>query len=98
MTAVTKKSLWLLGHGLNRGDHISRFDCTCFFQSCAEAEFKEKFNNLFSNVTGDVTDDSMRTLMFGDYLSNSEQERPYDEIQNLEQLKNVSELQDKGTL
>ena len=53
-------------------------------------------NGLFSHITGDpktdVTDDNIRSLMFGDYLSKGKDERLYDEIQNLEDLRQVCEI------
>ena len=53
-------------------------------------------NGLFSHITGDpktdVTDDNIRSLMFGDYLSKGKDERLYDEIQNLEELRQVGEI------
>ena len=52
-------------------------------------------NSLFAHITGDVktdvTDDNIRSLMFGDYLNKGKDERLYDEIQNLEELREVSE-------
>ena len=63
---------------------------------CTEGQFKEKMNNLFGHITGDpktdVTDDDIRSLLFGDYLNKGKDERLYDEIQNLDELREVSPL------
>ena len=65
-------------------------------QLCTEGQFKEKMNNLFGHITGDpktdVTDDDIRSLLFGDYLNKGKDERLYDEIQNLDELREVSLL------
>jgi len=61
-----------------------------------EAQFKDKMNLLFSHITGDsktdVTDDDIRSLMFGDYLNKGKSEKLYDEIQNLDELREVCSL------
>lgn len=58
-----------------------------------ESQFKEKMNVLFSHIMTDysigVTDDDIRSLMFGDYLSKGKEEKFYDEILNLNDLKEV---------
>lgn len=58
-----------------------------------ESQFKEKMNVLFSHIMTDssigVTDDDIRSLMFGDYLSKGKEEKFYDEILNLNNLKEV---------
>ena len=39
-----------------------------------------------------MTDDNIRSLMFGDYLSKGKGERLYDEILNLEELRQVDDV------
>lgn len=62
-------------------------------QQCVESQFKDRMNMLFSHITGDpkadVTDDDIRSLMFGDYLNKGKSEKLYDEIQNLDELREV---------
>lgn len=57
--------------------------------------------SLFSHITGDpkaeVTDDNIRSLMFGDYLNKGKTEKLYDEIQNLTELREVGDMHDIGT-
>lgn len=43
-----------------------------------------------ADPTKGVTDDDIRSLMFGDYLSKGKEEKFYDEILNLNDLKEVS--------
>jgi len=63
-------------------------------QLCLQSQFKEKMNMLFSHITGDpkaeVTDDDIRSLMFGDYMSKGKGEKLYDEIEKLDELREVS--------
>lgn len=58
-----------------------------------ESQYKEKLNALFSHIMTDsskgVTDDDIRSLMFGDYLSKGKEEKFYDEILNLDDLREV---------
>ncbi|XP_052779096.1 dynein axonemal heavy chain 3-like isoform X2 [Mya arenaria] len=62
---------------------------------CVESQFKEKMNSLFSHITGDpkadVTDDNIRSLMFGDYMSKGKAEKLYDEIEKLDELRETIE-------
>lgn len=50
-------------------------------------------NSLFSHLMKDkdkgITDDDIRSLMFGDYLSKGKDEKLYDEILNLDELREV---------
>ncbi|KAL3852322.1 hypothetical protein ACJMK2_015979 [Sinanodonta woodiana] len=68
-------------------------DRETFFQmvkAALETHFKEKMNNLFMHLAKEeqnVTDDNLRSLMFGDCLSKGKDEKLYDEIQNLDELK-----------
>jgi len=61
---------------------------------CIEGQFKDRMSVLFSHITGDpkadVTDDNIRSLMFGDYLNKNKSEKLYDEIQNLDDLRKVT--------
>ncbi|XP_052058680.1 dynein axonemal heavy chain 3-like isoform X1 [Mytilus californianus] len=72
---------------------INESDRELFFQmvkSCVETNCKEKYSNLFSHLVkekGDqVTDDDLRSLIFGDYLSKTKDEKLYDEILDLKEL------------
>ena len=62
-------------------------------QHCVESQYKEKVNNLFAHLLPKegkgVTDDDIRSLLFGDYLSKGKEEKFYDEIQNLDELREV---------
>lgn len=59
-----------------------------------EQHFKEKFNTLFSHLCtpGEpVTDDDIRSLLFGDYMgAGKDEDRLYDEIKELDALREVS--------
>ncbi len=62
-------------------------------QGVLEQHFKEKFNRLFAHLLppGEerlVTDDDIRSLMFGDYMTSGET-RSYDEVQDMEKLREV---------
>ncbi|KAL5013225.1 hypothetical protein ScPMuIL_007495 [Solemya velum] len=60
---------------------------------CVESQFKEKMNVLFGHLVEPgkhVTDDNIRSLLFGDYMSKAKEERLYDEIQDLEELREVN--------
>ncbi|XP_067934548.1 dynein axonemal heavy chain 3-like [Watersipora subatra] len=68
-----------------------------FFQLCQSAvnsHFKEKFASLFSHLVTEpgqaVTDDHLRSLMFGDYLAEGD-EKLYNEVDDLDQLQQVIE-------
>ena len=58
-----------------------------------EQNFKEKFNKLFEHLATEqqVTDDDIRSLMFGDYMTSKEEQRSYDEVEDLETLREVME-------
>ena len=58
-----------------------------------EQHFKEKFNKLFEHLATEqqVTDDNIRSLMFGDYMTSKEEQKSYDEVQDLETLREVME-------
>ncbi|XP_023932407.1 dynein heavy chain 3, axonemal [Lingula anatina] len=63
-------------------------------KNTVESQFKEKFNNLFSHlcVPGkQVCDDDLRSLMFGDYMAEKEDERLYTEIEDLESVRETIE-------
>ena len=52
---------------------LSFFPCTLSLQGAVKQHFKEDFNNLFKHLVtgggGRVTDDNMRSLLFGDYMN-----------------------------
>ncbi|KAK3779689.1 hypothetical protein RRG08_013644 [Elysia crispata] len=60
-----------------------------------EIHFKEKLNNLFSHIVEPgqlIIDEDIRTLIFGDFMSKSKgEDRLYDEIQNLDELRETVE-------
>ncbi|XP_041458176.1 dynein heavy chain 3, axonemal-like isoform X7 [Lytechinus variegatus] len=58
-------------------------------KSIVQSQFKEKMNNIFTHLsTGrEVTDTNMRSLFFGDYMRTKDDEKNYDEITDLEGLR-----------
>ncbi|RMX56942.1 hypothetical protein pdam_00011068, partial [Pocillopora damicornis] len=72
-------------------------DRQCFFEivkNVMASEFKEKMNNVFEHLSGRggvVTDDSLRSLFFGDYMDRKANPRLYDEIQDTEGLSSIME-------
>ena len=58
-----------------------------------EQNFKEKFNKLFEHLATEqqVTDDNIRSLMFGDYMAGKDEQKSYDEVQDLDTLREVME-------
>ncbi|KAJ8301425.1 hypothetical protein KUTeg_020412 [Tegillarca granosa] len=73
---------------------VDEADRDTFFnmiKTCVESQFKEKMNTLFGHLVKDkdkgITDDDIRSLMFGDYLSKGKDEKLYDEILNLDELR-----------
>ena len=65
------------------------------FQTAIEQQFKEKMVNIFGHLATpgqQPTDDDMRSLMFGDYMTKKEEDRLYDEVQHFEELGPVRAL------
>ncbi|XP_055958183.1 dynein axonemal heavy chain 3 [Patella vulgata] len=63
-------------------------------KSCVEAHFKDKFNALFSHLAEAgkvVTDDNLRSLQFGDFMGKKADEKIYDEILDIEELRETME-------
>lgn len=63
-------------------------------QTAAEQHFKEKYNTILGHLAvpgKQVTDDDVRSLMFGDYMGNDGM-RMYNEIQDQDELKKVTYL------
>ena len=57
-----------------------------------EGQFKEKLNTVLGHLAvpgKQVTDNDIRSLMFGDYMASKDEERVYDEIQDLDALREV---------
>lgn len=57
-----------------------------------EVNFKEKFNKLFEHLAKpgkQPVDDDLRSLQFGDYLASKEEEKLYDEIKDIDLLREV---------
>jgi dynein heavy chain len=48
------------------------------------------FGHLVKEKGDQVTDDNLRSLIFGDYLSKGRDEKLYDEIMDLKELTEVS--------
>ncbi|XP_048589777.1 dynein axonemal heavy chain 3-like isoform X2 [Nematostella vectensis] len=77
---------------------VDQEDRQCFFEMVKTVlanEFKEKINNVFQHLTprgGNVTDDNLRSLFFGDFVDRKANPRLYDEIQDMEQLSEVMEI------
>ncbi|XP_041348477.1 dynein heavy chain 3, axonemal-like isoform X2 [Gigantopelta aegis] len=70
-------------------------------QSC-ESQFKEKYSALFLHLCQpgkSVTDDTLRSLMYGDYMSDKE-DKLYDEVENIDALRETIEqyLEDYNTI
>ena len=58
-----------------------------------EHQFKEKMNAVFGHLAQpgkQVTDDDIRSLMFGDYMASKEEDKMYNEIKDLDALRVVS--------
>ncbi|XP_038666815.1 dynein heavy chain 3, axonemal-like [Scyliorhinus canicula] len=74
-------------------------DRTLFFhvvKNVVQTQFKEKINNLFNHtvIGRDLSDDDIRTLFFGDYMSpktNQKGKKVYNEITDMNELKNTIE-------
>ena len=61
-------------------------------QHTVEQHYKEKMINLFGHLTTpgkQVQDDDIRSLMFGDYMAGKDEERLYDEISEMDTLREV---------
>ncbi|XP_069141245.1 dynein axonemal heavy chain 3-like isoform X4 [Argopecten irradians] len=65
---------------------------------CIETQFKEKMNILFKHLLPQendqrvtVVDDDIRSLLFGDYLSKGKEEKLYDEISSMDDLRETIE-------
>ncbi|XP_030856161.1 dynein heavy chain 3, axonemal-like [Strongylocentrotus purpuratus] len=58
-------------------------------KSVVQSQFKEKMNTVFTHLTTgrEVTDTNMRSLFFGDYMRTKDEEKNYDEITDLEGLR-----------
>ncbi|ELT89912.1 hypothetical protein CAPTEDRAFT_157693, partial [Capitella teleta] len=74
-------------------DEEDRENFFAVVKTTVEQCFREKFNQLFSHLaSGDrITDDDIRSLLFGDYVRTTEDLRLYDEIQDMENLREVVE-------
>ena len=63
------------------------------FQQAIGSHFKERMNSslghLSKNQGKHLVDDDIRSLIFGDFLSGKEDERVYDEIMDLDELREV---------
>ena len=58
-----------------------------------ETHFKEKLNSLFSHIADPgqlIVDEDIRCLIFGDYMKKGGEDKLYDEIQDLDELREVS--------
>ena len=57
-----------------------------------EGQFKEKLNGVLGHLAvpgKQITDNDIRSLMFGDYMTSKDEERMYDEIKDLNSLREV---------
>ncbi|XP_067685210.1 dynein axonemal heavy chain 3-like [Haliotis asinina] len=72
-------------------------DRNTFFKmvkSVVESQFKDKMNNLFAHLLEpgkSIRDDTIRSLMFGDYLTKKGEDKLYNEILNLDELRETIE-------
>ena len=51
----------------------------------------DKILKRLTSPTGELKDDNIRGLFFGDYMSTTGDQRPYDEITDFEELTTVIE-------
>ena len=69
----------------------NNIDFLLCLQQAIESHFKERMNSslghLSKNQSKHLVDDDIRSLIFGDFLSGKEDERVYDEIMDLEELR-----------
>ncbi|XP_074775748.1 dynein axonemal heavy chain 3 [Athene noctua] len=75
---------------------VEEEDRKVFFQMVQETTsniFKQSFNKVLSHIspTGEISDDNIRSLFFGDYLKPGSNVKVYDEITDLKQLTTVME-------
>ncbi|NXH21208.1 DYH3 protein, partial [Bucco capensis] len=75
---------------------VDEEDRKIFFQMVQETtsnSFKQSFNKVLSHLspTGNISDDNIRSLFFGDYLKPDSNVKAYDEITDLKQLTSVME-------
>ncbi|XP_071671247.1 dynein axonemal heavy chain 3 isoform X2 [Patagioenas fasciata] len=75
---------------------VDEEDRQVFFQMVQETtsnSFKQSFDKVLSHLspTGEISDDNIRSLFFGDYLDPDSNEKVYDEITDLQQLTTVME-------
>ncbi|NXW95358.1 DYH3 protein, partial [Alopecoenas beccarii] len=75
---------------------VDEDDRQVFFQMVQETtsnSFKQSFDKVLSHLspTGEISDDNIRSLFFGDYLDPDSNEKVYDEITDLQQLTTVME-------
>ncbi|EDV27935.1 uncharacterized protein TRIADDRAFT_52992 [Trichoplax adhaerens] len=65
-------------------------------KDCTQQQFKISINKLFKHLISDVqnpilTDDDLRSLFFGDYMSTGNEVKAYNEITNFSQLTSIME-------
>ncbi|NXK27218.1 DYH3 protein, partial [Arenaria interpres] len=75
---------------------VDEEDRRLFFQMVQETTsnaFKQSFDKVLSHLspTGEISDDDIRSLFFGDYLNPESNVKVYDEITDLKQLTTVME-------
>ncbi|ESO88893.1 hypothetical protein LOTGIDRAFT_125424 [Lottia gigantea] len=59
-----------------------------------QVHFKEKFNTLFGHLAEAgkvVSDDNLRSLLFGDFMAKKEESKVYDEIMDIDELRETME-------
>jgi len=64
-------------------------------QTAVEQQFKDKFQTIFGHLAvpgKHVTDNDIRSLLFGDYMGMKDENKFYDEITDMEQLQEVSNV------
>ena len=64
-----------------------------------EQQFKDKFQTIFGHLAvpgKQATDNDLRSLMYGDYMGIKDENKFYDEITDLEQLREVGLCRDLG--
>ncbi|KAJ8047551.1 Dynein heavy chain 3, axonemal [Holothuria leucospilota] len=71
-------------------------DRNTFFKvvkNVVQTQFKEKMNSIFSHLLAgkDLKDNNLRSLFFGDYLKGKDEEKLYDEVTDMEALREAME-------
>ncbi|XP_077987554.1 dynein axonemal heavy chain 3-like isoform X2 [Glandiceps talaboti] len=75
-------------------DETDRHEFFKLIKHVVQGQFKEKLNSVFAHLLTpgkDLADDNIRSLFFGDYLNGKDEEKLYDEITDMEELRETIE-------